>query len=159
MAPDPSGSFLQSGVFDKVEPWRRASKRRTTVDEQPQPQVRHGISTNCSPSRRTSPVVLLELMPRERTMPWTPMAAVAAPRSSARFRRTGPVGRRPSPYGEVSLRSLTQPTNDHYCEGFRLPAPARAIGSLRGRRPKASVGGNRGTEGLRLPHGSLWGFE
>lgn len=60
MAPDPSGSFLRSGVFDKVEPWRKAPKRRTTADEQQQPLVRQGISTNCSPSRRTSPVGLLE---------------------------------------------------------------------------------------------------
>ena len=29
----------------------------------------------------------------------------------------------------------------------------------RGRRSKASQGGNRGTEGVRLQRGSLWGFE
>src|SRR5271156_6089613 len=47
-----------------------------------------------------------------------------------------------------------------YGEGFRSPAPTRETGpSRRGRRPKASLGGNRGTEGLRLPRCWLWGFK
>ena len=54
MAPDPSGSFLQVGVFDKAEPRRKAPRRRMTADEQPQQLFRPGISTNCFPLGRTS---------------------------------------------------------------------------------------------------------
>jgi len=53
-------------------------------------------------------------MKREGFTPRTLRAAAAAPRSSARCRRTGPMEWRPSPYGQASLRSLTQPTNDRY---------------------------------------------
>lgn len=42
--------------------------------------------------------------------------------------------------------------------GFgRRPQHERTVWR-RGRRSKASLGGNRGQEGLRLQRGALWGF-
>jgi len=48
---------------------------------------------------------------------------------------------------------------DRYGEGFRTPAPTRHRVPPRGRRPKASQGGNRGQDGLCLAGRDLWGIE
>jgi hypothetical protein len=68
MAPDPSGSFLQSDVFDKAGAVA-GSCAEAEDGEQPQPLFRRGIWTNCFPSGRTSPVVWLELLTRETLRP------------------------------------------------------------------------------------------
>jgi hypothetical protein len=99
------------GVFDKAEPSRLNALECKKWAHRLQPQMKQGIRPNCSSSRRTFPVVCSQLMTRERFTPWTPRAAVAAPQSSARCRRTGPVEWPPPPYGEASLRSLIHPTN------------------------------------------------
>ncbi len=63
MAPGAGENFLQLGAFDKAERWRKAAQSRVMTDEQRQPLFRRGIWTNLSASGRTSPMVLLELMP------------------------------------------------------------------------------------------------
>ncbi len=57
------------------------------ADDRLKPLLRQGIWTNCLPSERTSPVVWLELMTRERFTPWRPRAAVVARRWPSTSRR------------------------------------------------------------------------
>ena len=88
---------------------RRSAGSRTADLSRPSDRGNRKIGCHLDAPR---PWFWLEPMTRERSMPWTPTAAVVARRSSARCPRTGPVEWRPAPYGEASLRSLTQPTND-----------------------------------------------
>jgi hypothetical protein len=74
----PDKSFLHFGAFDKTKSPRLSAQERAKWDGRPQPLVRQDIWANCFPSGRTPPVVWLELLTQERSMPWTPRAAVAA---------------------------------------------------------------------------------
>jgi hypothetical protein len=115
-------------VSDKAERSRRPPVERRIADGRPEPVFRPGQWQNWLSSGRTSRVVWLELITREHSMPETPRAAATAPRSAARCRRIGPLEWRASPYGEASLRWLTQPTNDP------LMAPTRSARAPASRR-------------------------
>jgi len=109
------------------------------ADDRPKPPSRQGKLPICLSSGHAFPVIWLELVTGERATPSMPRAAVAALRSSAICPRTGLVEWRPSSrYGEASLRSLTERTNDRL---WRVTAA----------RDRAGRGGNAGSRGLAFP--------
>ena len=102
MSPGLNIKLLEFGVFVKAARSRRPPPERRIADGRPEPAFRPRKSQNWLSSGRAPPVVWHELMTRERATRWTQRAAVATPRSTARYRRTAP---RKSPLPQrVNLR-------------------------------------------------------